>query len=156
IGATPQIQATWFGLANVPATRALVERWWLDCSREDFEALKDPVAHEDDGGAQHRHDQSVLSCTVKSAQPAVPTWPWEDLFQPWLYVRDSWVPLEPVHALRRANPASLLDDLISQSSPEACRRNLESASLAFRLRATGSRIGHRLRDELVLARSVLK
>jgi hypothetical protein len=154
IASSPQVQATWFGLANVESARTLAARWWQECSARGFEALKEadnttPVVP---GSGQHRHDQSVLSCLVKTHQPPIATLPWEDFYAPWLYTRDSWVLLEPVHALRHAGARSALDSLIGASSLAECRRNLERESLMFRSRSLGRRIYRRLRDEITFLR----
>ena len=138
---TPQVQATWFGLANVEKTRALMSRWWQECSKEGFRALLDDPT----GMTEHRHDQSVLSCLVKTSELRTATLPWEDLYSPWLYVRNSWVLLEPIHALRRARRPSAIDPLVSRSSLTRCRENLIRADLAFKVRKCGSRIYRALR-----------
>lgn len=149
IGETPQIQATWFGIANTTAGRDLVGRWWTTCSDFDFWALKDdPAASSEIGKVQHRYDQSVLSCIVKSSRPDVPLRPWEDVFAPWLYTRNSWVLLEPVHALRKRGAKGILDRLLRHSSIQECELSLARISLPMRFRMLLLRVVHRAIDEL--------
>jgi hypothetical protein len=149
IGDTPQIQATWFGISNTASGRNLSGQWWNACSDLDFWALKDaPAVPGENEKTQHRYDQSVLSCIVKSFRPDVPLKPWEDVFVPWLYTRNSWVLLEPVHALRQRGPKSLLDRLVRHSSLQECQLSFERISASMRLRMLLLRIFHRAIDEL--------
>jgi hypothetical protein len=141
-GDTRQIQATWFGIRNSSTTRELLREWWNACSQDDFRALRD------EPGARHRHDQSVLSCLVKQRREAVSVTQWEDVFVPWLYVRDSWVLLEPVHALRQRGAGSLLDPLSARSDATACERNLARASAGFKARVSAKHAYHGVRDAM--------
>jgi hypothetical protein len=154
IGLTPQVQATWFGLRNTANVRSLVEGWWRESAANDFEALRgaDGTGDATARSFEHRHDQSVLSCLVKTTQPPIPTLPWEDFYAPWLYCRDSWALLEPVHALRRAGPDSVVDDLVRRSNAEACWNNLRSPGRAFRVRSGARRWSRVLRDEITFLR----
>jgi hypothetical protein len=149
LGESPQIQATWFGLKNCAATRELVRSWWEACSSEDFWALRE------EAGFRHRHDQSVLSCIVKSKRQDFSVRPWEDLFAPWLYVKDSWVLLEPVHALRKRGAKTIVTRLVGESSLRACEENLRRPSLEFKARNSVRRVVSKVRDELIFARQRL-
>ncbi len=147
---SPHVQATWFGLKNCAATREIVRSWWETCSDRDFWALRD------EAGISHRHDQSVLSCVVKSMRQGFMARPWEDVFAPWLYVRDSWALLEPVHALRQRNAKSVVTRLVGSSTLSACEENLGRPGMSFRLRSAARRVVSKVRDEMILAKHGLR
>ncbi len=146
LAAKPQVQATWFGLANVPATRELISRWWDECSRDDYWALQEDSENDSRSGlVEHRHDQSVLSCLIKTAAPTIRTLPWEDFYAPWLYHRNSFVLLEPVHALRNDSHRSLLESMVKASTLAACKCGLEDRRA--RPAVIAAHLYHMLRDE---------
>jgi hypothetical protein len=148
IASTPQVQATWFGLSNVRRMRDLVATWWHECMEADFRNLKPAEENAGNASIRHRYDQSVLSCVVKTCVPSIPLLPWEDFYVPWLYVRNSWVLLEPVHAVRRISSVSLVGKLVKKSSLEKCEQNRQDGR-AWQIRLIPCRIYHLLRDERV-------
>jgi hypothetical protein len=144
-----QVQATWFAVRNCATTRRLIEAWWDLCHEADFDALKD------EPGFRHRHDQSVLSCLVHSTARDAIIGPWEDVFARWLYVPDSWVLLEPVHALRIRDSRTLIDPLVGSSTLSGCRRSLSEGRLGLRLRTIIPRVVGALHDQASLAAKAL-
>ena len=61
---SPQIQATWFLLSGVLGRE--VSRRWSSSTLESIELSNDEISIEDKSFIQHRYDQSILSCVVKS------------------------------------------------------------------------------------------
>jgi hypothetical protein len=97
---TPQIQATWFMLSVCEHTKGLIDLWYRRCIEHDYLMLrdKDDSLIECVSFIDHRHDQSILSLLVKRTRYKVI--PWQDRYAPWLYIKNNWVLLYPVHATR--------------------------------------------------------
>lgn len=148
---TPQIQATWFALRNDEIGRSIANNWHDASRADDFSFLKEMSDSANSAALQHRHDQSVLSCIVKSQFPAVVTLPWEDYFAPWLYHVNSPVLLQPIHALRQRGARSILNPLLRRSTLEQCTLERRGASVAGWFRRSGLRLRHLLEDELRIA-----
>jgi len=131
-----QIQATWFMLRVDDESLELLGRWHEFCQKDDYALLIDtrnatiqsPMFHE------HRHDQSILSILVK--QRNIRTFPWLDRFAPWLYIKNSWTLLYPVHTTRATKDRKIAK-LAIRSNTLACAANattpsfLESAEMSL-------------------------
>ena len=61
---SPQIQATWFLLKGDVGKN--ISKRWLDAALAGIEMIDDSTATESPNFIAHRHDQSLLSCAVKS------------------------------------------------------------------------------------------
>ena len=110
-----QVQATWFALLNLPAGRILIERWAVACLHDGGRLLQ--VTEEDENKylIEHREDQSVLSCLIRS-QGAFTILPHADHFLPELYLPNSWILRMPIHTLRLTGSRSFLETLLKRSS----------------------------------------
>ncbi len=113
---TTQIQATWFGLKNDAIGRNIAEFWYEYSRVNEFQFLKDPPAEKLYPAKEHRHDQSLLSCIIKTHFKNITILPWEDVFAPWLYHRYSEILFAPVHALRNRSGISILNPIIKNSA----------------------------------------
>lgn len=146
-----QIQATWFGLRNVATVRDWIAQWafwaaqdalitdWHDPSRQHREFQ------------EHRHDQALWSLVLK--KNGVEPLPQEDCFEKWLYVRDSWVLLAPVHGLRSRGARSLIDGIVAASTGQGCLDNLRAPSTRLKRRLAFSRLQTRTIGTLSRLRS---
>lgn len=146
-----QIQATWFGLRNVAAVREWIAQWafwascdalitdWHDPSRQHFRFQ------------EHRHDQALWSLVLK--KNGVEPLPQEDCFEKWLYVRDSWVLLAPVHGVRSRGARSLIDGIAAASTEQGCLDNLRAPSPRLKRRLAFSRLQARTVGALSRLRS---
>jgi hypothetical protein len=133
-----QIQATWFGLRNIAPVRELVAEWaaWAAQGELITDSLDRNNQHALFKG--HRHDQSLLSLVLK--KHGIQPLPQEDCYERWLYVRESWVLLAPVHGLRSRGRRSRVNRIVPRSSKPSCLKNLHAPSLPFRARLALSRI----------------
>lgn len=61
---SPQIQATWFLLSGNLGRE--ISRKWVRATLESIDLSNDEIDIEDESFIQHRYDQSILSCLVKS------------------------------------------------------------------------------------------
>lgn len=61
---SPQIQATWFALSGNLGL-SIAEKWSQGVLT-DIELINDSISNEDLDFIEHRHDQSILSCTLKT------------------------------------------------------------------------------------------
>lgn len=61
---SPQIQATWFLLSGNLGRE--ISRKWSSSTLESIQLSNDEIGIEDESFIQHRYDQSLLSCVVKS------------------------------------------------------------------------------------------
>ena len=113
---TNQVQATWFAVKNNKVGAALIKKWNMLCQEDNFKRLKETGSPNSHQFREHRHDQSVFSCVIKSSLEHVCVLPWEDMYQPWLYDKNSTILLAPVHSLRNASDVSILNALVSKSS----------------------------------------
>jgi hypothetical protein len=120
-GLTKQVQATWFGLKNTARVRTLVDDWLRLCSYDGYKYLDDAPSELEEypGFVAHRSDQSILSLLVKREGFFVK--PHEDVFRAYLYCKNSWVLLEPVHVMRNRGGDSLLAGIVSSSSLTECQ-----------------------------------
>ena len=109
-----QIQATWLGIKNTRKMKHLIREWAHICNLDNGRLLKNL-----NGSSQnkhlidHREDQSILSCLIKSRYKIDPI-PHEDHFSPHLYSPGSWVLRIPIHTLRVTGNLSIINPLISK------------------------------------------
>ncbi|MGS0755705.1 hypothetical protein ACVBEH_14120 [Roseateles sp. GG27B] len=144
---TWQIQATWFGIQATAKGRDLIDQWLKLCWDSDFARLRaDPATP----NSPHRHDQSILSCLLKSCYSDLKILPWEDFFAPWLYHKDSEILLAPIHAMRSRGEHSSLNLLIAQSTKSACERSRHKGSVVRFIQELPLRIKSNIQDELVI------
>lgn len=161
IADSAQVQATWFGIRNTPRMRQLAGEWLELCTQDNYSALRDePDERHPAGKAQHRHDQSVLSCLIKNRHGGIPILPWEDVFKLSAYVRNSWALLEPVHALRRKSGQDMVWQLAARSTAEKCLANIGNAGWLFTtrvmLRGVRVALGKSLKSLLLRIRDSIK
>lgn len=113
---TSQIQATWFAVKNDVVGEKIITKWDQLSRQDNFRRLKEVRINQGGDFVGHRHDQSVLSCVIKSELSKNIFLPWEDMFQPWLYDKNSSILLAPVHCLRNSTTVSILDPLVKCSN----------------------------------------
>jgi hypothetical protein len=82
--------------------------------------------------------------------------PQEDCFEKWLYVRDSWVLLAPVHGLRSRGAGSSIDRIVAGSTEQGCLDNLRAPSARLRRRLAFSRLQTRTIGMLSRLRSRMR
>jgi hypothetical protein len=134
---TKQVQATWFGLKNTARVRGLVDDWLTLSSHNSYKYLDDSASklEEYPGFVAHRSDQSILSLLVKREGFFVK--PHEDVFRAYLYCKNSWVLLEPIHVMRNRGGNSLLASIVLSSSLARCQSDCiearTSSLYAFKL-----------------------
>ena len=61
---SPQIQATWFLLSGPRGKK--ITKIWLETTLKDLAFIDDSRFDENENFSSHRHDQSILSCIIKS------------------------------------------------------------------------------------------
>lgn len=121
-----QVQATWFGLINNSNNRYLIGRWAKECFFDDAKLLIGTEDYSNKILLEHRHDQSILSCLIRSIGGYFVS-EHQDHFSPELYYPNSWVLLMPVHTLRTRESAGLINGLILKSTKSMCgNKTLES------------------------------
>lgn len=148
---SPQIQATIFVIKNCQEIRAWAEKW-LALSRFDsmrFLTDENSKFKQSSQFIEHRHDQSILSLTVKQSDFSVI--PAEDNFDSRLYnILNSWILLIPFHS-RRARKIRKTFVMAKISTEERCKDSL-LGSWTFRLQfAIQSIIAGKLNFEGILA-----
>lgn len=127
---SPQIQATWFGIINCEECLGLIDSWADECLSNNgmllysFEGLNNPYLLE------HREDQSILSCIIKSRFD-FEVLNHKDHFIPELYYRNSLVLKMPIHTLRQSSNSSKLNLLIEKSTYTGCEPNFFTLYLVF-------------------------
>jgi hypothetical protein len=136
--ASRQIQATWFGLRNTASVRKRIAEWAQWAVRGELITDSYDPRRQHPSFQNHRHDQALWSLVLK--KHGIRPLPQEDCFERWLYVRDSWVLLSPVHGLRSRGGRSRIDGIASSSSEDGCRNNLRSPSTRFKGRLATSHI----------------
>lgn len=112
---THQIQATWFGLINCKECQDFVQKWVAECLLDMGRLLYGDKENHNPYLIEHREDQSVLSCIIKSHYK-FPILPHRDHFIPELYYRNSLVLKMPIHTLRQSSDVSLINPLIKKSN----------------------------------------
>lgn len=122
-----QIQATWFGLKNSPKVRGLIKEWLrLSCYKNyrllDYDSYG---VEEYPEFEKHVSDQAILNILVR--RNGFMAKPYEDLFKGYLYHANSWVLLEPIHAMRNRGGDSRLTKLVESSSVDKCIKDLKIA-----------------------------
>jgi hypothetical protein len=138
----PQIEATWFGLRNVAPVRAFIAEWASWAAEGELITDTHDPSRQHAAFREHRHDQALWSLVVK--KHGFRPLPQEHCFERWLYVRDSWVLLAPVHALRSRRRRSVLDGIVAASSESDIRRNLRSPSMRLKGLLAVSRVKIRM------------
>lgn len=134
-----QIQSTWFGLRNIASMRERIVEWVAWATQGDLITDSCDSEYQHPLFQDHRHDQALWSLMLK--KHGIQPMPQEDCFERWLYVRDSWVLLAPVHGLRSRGNRSRIEGIVAASSEKGCLRNLSTPSMPFRGRLAFSRIG---------------
>ena len=114
-----QIQASGFGLHNTAGNRQLMQRWFDACQHQQG-ALLLPSSNLSRGPhlIDHRYDQSLLSCLIKSSRPDIIPLPQQDKFSEALYYRRSPVLRMSVHTLRQRNGSSRLEYCLQGQDPD--------------------------------------
>ncbi len=147
---SPQIQATIFLIKNCQDTRAWAEKWLALARFDSMRLLTDEKSalKQSSRFIEHRHDQSILSLTVKQSKFSVI--PAEDNFDSRLYnILNSWIFLIPFHS-RRAKKNRKTFIMAKLSTERRCKASL-LGSWAFRLQfILQSIIGGKLNFEGIL------
>lgn len=139
-----QIQGTWFGLRNVASVRDCIAEWSaLAIQGELITDSYDPSRQHPEF-LEHRHDQALWSLVLK--KNGIQPLPQEDCFEKWLYVRNSWVLLVPVHGLRSRGGRSWINAIVAASTEKSCLNNLRAPSMLLRVQFTLSRFRKRTID----------
>jgi len=133
-----QIQATWFGLRNVATVRDWIAEWAFWAAQDALITDWHDPSRQHPRFQEHRHDQALWSLVLK--KHGVEPLPQEDCFEKWLYVRDSWVLLAPVHGLRSRGARSLIDGIVAASTEQGCLDNLRAPSTRLKRRLAISRL----------------
>jgi hypothetical protein len=133
-----QIQATWFGLRNTARTREIIAEWAAWATQGNLITDEHIPAQQHPNFRAHRHDQALWSLILK--KHGIRPMPQEDCFERWLYVRNSWVLLAPVHGLRSRGNRSRIDGIVIDSNKEECLKNLRLPSIMFKRRSASLRL----------------
>lgn len=149
-----QIQATWFGLRNVAPVRDCIAEWTARAIQGELITDSHDPWRQHPQFFQHRHDQALWSLVLK--KNGVKPLPQEDCFEKWLYVRDSWVLLAPVHGLRSRGGGSLIDGIVATSTEQSCLNNLRAPSTLLRGHLALSRLRTRTIGMMSRLRSRLR
>jgi len=154
---TNQIQATWFGVINTPEWREFMAFWETGCLQNRGELLVEQRYERHLRNyrlIEHREDQSILSCLIKSRSVKSVLLSHLDHFHPDLYYRNSWILLIPVHTSRLSSGFSKIDSLVNTSTVGGCFIDLiDSNKLKVSRR---SAIGLFIKDAVGFARRLMR